>query len=162
MLHCKLITSGKILGLRCICRNIFLNSPSRLLCFPASNVTNSSLLRIIKRSLFIWSFYYYSIWLDMFEWHRGQGTQESFEYVAHWAAQPLERVPNKSKEQPLLRKGDEHLSGTWDDCGMCVCSVAQLCLTLGDPMDCSPPVSSVHGISHSQCRGPRFDPRSGN
>ena len=24
--------------------------------------------------------------------------------------------------------------------------VAQLCLTLRDPMDCSPPVSSVHGI----------------
>ena len=26
------------------------------------------------------------------------------------------------------------------------CSVAQSCLTLGDPMDCSPPGSSVHGI----------------
>ena len=25
-------------------------------------------------------------------------------------------------------------------------SVAQLCLTLRNPMDCSPPVSSVHGI----------------
>ena len=24
--------------------------------------------------------------------------------------------------------------------------VAQLCLTLGNPMDCSPPGSSVHGI----------------
>ena len=29
---------------------------------------------------------------------------------------------------------------------MCVCSVAQLCLTLCDPMDCNPPGSSVHGI----------------
>ena len=31
---------------------------------------------------------------------------------------------------------------------MCVhaCSVAQLCLTLCDPMDCSPLGSSVHGI----------------
>ena len=28
--------------------------------------------------------------------------------------------------------------------GQCVC--AQLCLTLCDPMDCSPPGSSVHGI----------------
>ena len=27
-----------------------------------------------------------------------------------------------------------------------LCSVAQLCLTLCDPMDCSPPGSSVHGI----------------
>ena len=29
----------------------------------------------------------------------------------------------------------------WD-----VCSVAQLCLTLCDPMNCSPPGSSVHEI----------------
>ena len=29
---------------------------------------------------------------------------------------------------------------------MPVCSVAQSCQTLGDPMDCSPPGSSVHGI----------------
>ena len=29
---------------------------------------------------------------------------------------------------------------------MCVCSVTQLCPTLCDPMDCSPPNSSVHGI----------------
>ena len=30
---------------------------------------------------------------------------------------------------------------------VCVCSVAKSCLTLCDPMDCSPPGSSVHGIS---------------
>ena len=28
----------------------------------------------------------------------------------------------------------------------CMCSVIQSCLTLCDPMDCSPPGSSVHGI----------------
>ena len=28
----------------------------------------------------------------------------------------------------------------------CVWSVTQLCLTFCDPMDCSPPDSSVHGI----------------
>ena len=33
---------------------------------------------------------------------------------------------------------------------MCVCSVAKLCLTLCDPMDCSPPGSSVHGIFHAR------------
>ena len=27
-----------------------------------------------------------------------------------------------------------------------VCSIAQLCLILCDPMDCSPPASSVHGV----------------
>ena len=29
---------------------------------------------------------------------------------------------------------------------MCACSVAQLCPTLCDSMDCSPPDSSIHGI----------------
>ena len=29
---------------------------------------------------------------------------------------------------------------------VCVCSVAQLCLTLCDPIDCSPTATSVHGI----------------
>ena len=29
---------------------------------------------------------------------------------------------------------------------VCVCSVAQLCTALCDPMDCSPPGSPVHGI----------------
>ena len=29
---------------------------------------------------------------------------------------------------------------------ICVCACAQVCLTLCDPMDCSPPDSSVHGI----------------
>ena len=32
--------------------------------------------------------------------------------------------------------------------------VAQLCLTLSDPMDCSPPGSSIHGIF--QARGPEW------
>ena len=32
----------------------------------------------------------------------------------------------------------------------CCCSVAQLCLTLCDPMDCSPWGSSVHGISQAR------------
>ena len=36
-------------------------------------------------------------------------------------------------------------------CGpSCCCSVAQLCLTLCDPMGCSPPGSSVHGISQAR------------
>ena len=29
---------------------------------------------------------------------------------------------------------------------VCACSIAQSCLTLWNPMDCSPPGSSVHGI----------------
>ena len=35
--------------------------------------------------------------------------------------------------------------------GVCVCVlVIQLCLTLCDPMECSPPGSSVHGISQAR------------
>ena len=33
---------------------------------------------------------------------------------------------------------------------VCVHSVIQLCLTLCDPRDCSPPGSSVHGISQAR------------
>ena len=33
---------------------------------------------------------------------------------------------------------------------MCVCSFAKSCLTLCDPMGCSPPGSSVHGISQAR------------
>ena len=33
-----------------------------------------------------------------------------------------------------------------DICALCVCSVTQLCSTLCDPMECSLPDSSVHGI----------------
>ena len=36
--------------------------------------------------------------------------------------------------------------GKQSGCCCCYCEVAQSCLTLGDPMDCSPPGSSVHGI----------------
>ena len=38
----------------------------------------------------------------------------------------------------------EHLLGS------CCCLVTQSCLTLRDPMDCSPPGSSVHGISQTR------------
>ena len=36
---------------------------------------------------------------------------------------------------------------------VCVCLVAQSCLTLCDPMDCGPPGSSVHGHSPGQNTG---------
>ena len=38
--------------------------------------------------------------------------------------------------------GDTHTQ----DRQLCVCSLTQSCLTLCDPMDCSPPGSSAHGI----------------
>ena len=38
----------------------------------------------------------------------------------------------------------------WDKSKVNVCSVTQMCLTLFDPMGCSPPGSSVHGISQAR------------
>ena len=38
----------------------------------------------------------------------------------------------------------------WCGAWLHACSVAQLCPTLCDPMDCSPPGSSVHGILHAK------------
>ena len=51
------------------------------------------------------------------------------------------------------------LSDAWNhDCALsltipCVCLVTQLCPTLCDPMDCSPPGSSVHGDSPGKNTG---------
>ena len=39
-----------------------------------------------------------------------------------------------------------HQGSLSNDSPLCVCLVAQSCLTLWDPMDCSLPVFSVHGI----------------
>ena len=44
--------------------------------------------------------------------------------------------------------GDTHMQ----DRQLCVCSLTQLCLTLCDPMDCSPPGSSAHGILQARIR----------
>ena len=46
--------------------------------------------------------------------------------------------------QELFERGNIVLA-IFDLCVYC-CSVAQSCLTLCDPMECSPPGSSVHGI----------------
>ena len=65
-----------------------------------------------------------------------------------WARQELTTV--LSGEQKLLSKKycnaikSEALN--YFDCCAVLCLVSQSCLTLRDPMDCSPPGSSVHGI----------------
>ena len=43
-----------------------------------------------------------------------------------------------------------HIHPTYVHIYVCACVHAQLCLTLCDPMDCSPPGSSVHGISQAR------------
>ena len=50
---------------------------------------------------------------------------------------------------PSLTEWQNALSlSNWSSC--CYCAVAQSCLTLWDPMDCSPPRSSIHGISQAK------------
>ena len=39
----------------------------------------------------------------------------------------------------------KHCRQSWKD-HVCVCSVAQSCLTLCDPLNCSPPGFSIHGV----------------
>ena len=51
---------------------------------------------------------------------------------------------------PLLNK-----TSLWELCAVCcvLCLVAQLCLTLYDPLDCSPPGSFVYGDSPGKNTG---------
>ena len=75
-------------------------------------------------------------------------------------------------EEPGRLQSIESQSQTQLTMHACCCSVAKLCLTLCDPMDCSPPGSSVHGflqarilkwIAISSYRGsfwPRVEPAS--
>ena len=49
--------------------------------------------------------------------------------------------PKEFKNPRKVRRKEKHTEAL---CFCCVC--AQWCLTLCDPMDCSPPGSSVHGI----------------
>ena len=50
--------------------------------------------------------------------------------------------PGKQQERASVQGGCH----VWDEHRVCVCSVAQSCPTLCDPIDCSPPGYSVHGI----------------
>ena len=82
----------------------------------------------------------------------------------------LQRTWRYILTRPSIRKYTQAITSVWDwkEAGgweiLCtwkwarshtmaiiqLCSVAQLCLTLFDPMDCSPPGSSVHGIFHTR------------
>ena len=53
-------------------------------------------------------------------------------------------------ERGAVEKGINSLEQTLGIPILHVCSLAQSSLTLGDPMDCSPPGSSVHGISQAR------------
>ena len=50
----------------------------------------------------------------------------------------------------MPRSGALEMIAPYSHESLCACSVAKSCLTLCDPMDCSPSGSSVHGISQER------------
>ena len=50
------------------------------------------------------------------------------------------------KVQPCFRNKVSRLKICGPDSSISCCEVTQSCPTLCDPMDCSPPGSSIHGI----------------
>ena len=59
---------------------------------------------------------------------------------------PTHRICNRSLVYPYRTKGDYTNPTPLPQVISVLCLVAQSCPTLCDPMDCSPPGSSVHGI----------------
>ena len=52
----------------------------------------------------------------------------------------------KQRSEPSTAENGKNRGVTSVLVPVCVCLVAQLCLTLCDPKDCSLPGSSIHGI----------------
>ena len=72
----------------------------------------------------------------------GEGLQ-----VATPASDPAATGPPPPHYAPSTEKTERPRAEQWSRSrGVCVCSVPQLCPTLCDPTDCSPPGSSVHEI----------------
>ena len=69
------------------------------------------------------------------------GLQSKKDEVEHWWLRLLQASRHGSK-------CFDHF--VYPNILFCCCSVAKSCLTLCDPMDCSPPGSSVHGISQAR------------
>ena len=61
--------------------------------------------------------------------------------------------PAPTRGQRLWRRLCKEHASSPEEGSAVLCSVTQSCLTLCDPMDCSPPGSSVHGDSPGQNTG---------
>ena len=92
----------------------------------------------------IWIFKIYLKWVRKYVYisRRKNHTKESFSY--------------------LTPSGVNHLysNSSLNSWEVVLCSVAQLCLTLCNPTDCSPPGSSVHEDSPGDRPNPGIQPRS--
>ena len=74
--------------------------------------------------------------------------------ILEWAAIPFSRGSSRPRDQTQTSCIAGRLFTVWITREACVlCLVAQSCLTLHDPMDCSPPGSSVHGYSPGKNTG---------
>ena len=74
----------------------------------------------------------------------GEGTREEAK-----AQSPIVGRGEGRPERRLLR-GNPARHCPASTLGLCVCFVAKSCLVLCDPVDCSPPGSSVHGVSRQE------------
>ena len=86
------------------------------------------------------------------------------EILAHQLCKPGEFLNLSALQCPHPQTTDNHrdveLKGLYVRC-VCICAKSlQLCLTLCDPMDCSPPGFSVPGIAMPSSRGSSL-PRDG-
>ena len=98
---------------------------------------------------FIFKFSVFSLFLVLFykiseSWKILKNGLEFKHVCIHSAYLLLKQSPERNWELEIFRENTvyETVIGVC----VCVCVCAQLCLTIWDPMDCSPPFDSVHGI----------------
>ena len=87
-------------------------------------------------------------------------TNQSF-YLSWTLCQFYQRLYQAKKFRTKKETCNSFLVSCWkehtQECNfvyecVCGCSIAQSCPTLWDPLDCSPPGSSAHGISQARIR----------
>ena len=87
-------------------------------------------------------------WRDFPSVFQGQGLRGGIQALQRGSPElfPLPSLPPDSAVRYLIRQLLNSIHGAIGRMLLCCCWVAKSCPTLCDPIDCSPPVSSVHGI----------------
>ena len=87
-------------------------------------------------------------WRDFPSVFQGQGLRGGIQDLHRGSPElfPLPSLPPDSAVRYLIRQLLNSIHGAIGRMLLCCCWVAKSCPTLCDPIDCSPPVSSVHGI----------------
>ena len=82
--------------------------------------------------------------------HQGQCLNQ--DASSHWGGKKFKSSPKNKALLPSFQETAgvstraHMLKRKWKSWFLFACIVTQVCLTLSDPMDCSPPGSSLHGI----------------